>query len=153
MIDGPAPIISVLDFRRRRMSVRWNIATGSWTAHEESPKLVYGIALIRPVQPHLCLYGHEGRLILQIAKDQYALNEESLRITSEREWRTLGFGRRFKVEASPFNILFAHRYWSNSGPDFFKFLAEKAQDPNWRSESAREWSNGIDSAKLRETWL
>lgn len=152
MTDAGA-IVSVLDFRRRRMAVRWNTAIGSWAADEESPPVVNGIALIRSVQPHICIFGQGGKLKLQIGRDQYVLAEHSPRILCRREIFALGLRRRFTVESTTTGMLFSHSHWSNSGTDFFKILADKAADPDWRAMAARQWSEGIESAQLRQSWV
>ena len=69
--------VSVVDFRRHSMILQWHILGGTWTAHDTPPSLVHGVALIRAGQPNICVYGHGGRLRLQVGPDQFALSENS----------------------------------------------------------------------------
>jgi len=95
-----ATTISVIDFRRQSMVLQWNALGGTWTACETPPALVHGIALIRPTGPNICVYGQGGRLRLQVGPNQYALQENSPRISCTRGLPSLGFRRRFTVKSS-----------------------------------------------------
>src|SRR6202163_3911434 len=97
--DDSTPI-SVLDFRRHSMVLQWHALGGTWTACDTPPPLVHGIALIRASLPNICVYGQAGRLRLQVGPNQYALSENSPRISCRRGWATLGFRRRFAGESS-----------------------------------------------------
>ncbi len=141
--------VAVIDYRRRSMVLRWLAPAGTWSAMEEPPALVHGIAWIQPSQPNICLYGQAGRLLLQIGTDQYALAENSPRIKCVPDWLTLGLRRRFIVESSTGGVLFSHAYWPGRTPDFFRWLAAKAEDPDWRMASGRQWSEGVTVAILR----
>ena len=152
MTEEPPHLISVLDFRRRRMSVRWNVALSSWTALEETPALVHGIALIRPALPSVCLYGHAERLYLQIGAERFLLEALAPQLRCEPELISGGLRRIFSVQSAQREALYSERYWAISGPDFFSALARKGIDPQWRSDSAALWSAGIDSALLRQSW-
>jgi len=141
--------ISVIDFRRHGMVLQWHALAGTWTACDSPPQLVHGIALIRPDGPNICVYGHLGRLRLQVGPNQYALAENSPRITCSRGLASFGFRRRFTVKSGTGGVLFSYSYWTNQGRDFYRWLAEKAQDPDWRISSGRQWSEGVASAALR----
>jgi hypothetical protein len=144
-----AATISVIDFRRQSMVLQWHALGGTWTAYDTPPALVHGIALIGPTGPNICLYGQGGRLRLQVGADQYALSENSPRISCTRGIASLGFRRRFIVKSSTGGMLFSHSYWTHQGRDFYRWLADKAEDPDWRSSCARQWSDGVASSALR----
>jgi hypothetical protein len=141
--------ISVIDFRRHSMVLQWHALGGTWTACDSPPPLVHGIALIRPAGPNICVYGHGGRLRLQVGPNQYALSENSPRITCTRGLASFGFRRRFTVKSSTGGVLFNFSYWTNQGRDFYRWLADKAADPDWRISSGRQWSEGVTSTALR----
>lgn len=147
-----AHIITVLDFRRRRMAVRWDVGRGAGTAHEEAVDLVHGIALIRPSLPCACVYGHAGQLHLQLGDVQISLLPEVPQLMCEPEILSAGLRREFRVEAPGGATLYHERYWAGRGPDFFRTLAELAADPQWRLRCARLWSDGVDPAQLRQGW-
>ena len=152
MTADAAHIITVLDFRRRRMAVRWDVAKATWASHEEAAALVHGIALIRPGQAAVCLYGHAGQLILQIGDLQLALRETDPKISCEPELLSAGLRRSFRIVAGAGGTLYSERYWAGNAPDFLRLLAQQAADPQWRSSCARLWTDGIDAAALRESW-
>jgi hypothetical protein len=144
-----ATTISVVDFRRRSMVLQWHSLGGTWTPCDTPPALVHGIALISATGPNICVYGQGGRLRLQVGPNQYTLSENSPRITCTRGIASFGFRRRFTVRSSSGDVLFNHSYWTNQGRDFYRWLADNAQDPDWRMTSARQWSDGIAAAALR----
>jgi hypothetical protein len=127
-----ATTISVVDFRRQSMVLQWHALGGTWTACDTPPSLVHGIALIRSTGPN-----------------QYALSENSPRISCSRGIASFGFRRRFTVRSSTGAVLFSHSYWTNHGRDFYGWLANKAEDPDWRVSCGRQWSDGVASATLR----
>jgi hypothetical protein len=90
-------------------------------------------------------------LRLQVGPEQYALSENSPRIKCSRGWASLGLRRRFTVESSTGGVLFSHAYWTNQGEDFFRWLAARAQDPEWRTTIGRQWSEGVPAAVLRSS--
>ena len=141
--------IAVIDFRRHSMVLQWHSLGGTWTACDIPPPLVHGIALIRASQPNICLYGQSGHLKLQVGPEQFALSDDSPRISCNRGIASFGFRRRFKVESSDGNILFSYTYWTGRGRDFFRWLADKADDAEWRANSGRQWSSGIAAGALR----
>jgi hypothetical protein len=141
--------ITVVDFRRQSMALQWHALGGTWTACDSPPALVHGIALISPAGPNICIYGQGGRLKLQIGPNQFALAENSPRISCTRGIASFGFRRRFAVKSGSGGVLFSHSYWTNQGRDFFKWLAEKAEDPDWRIACGRQWSEGLTSTALR----
>jgi hypothetical protein len=145
----PSNTVSVIDFRRASMVLNWHTLGGTWTACDVPPALVHGIALIRAAQPNICLYGQGGRLRLQVGPNQYALSENSPRITCSRGVASFGLRRRFAVESATGGVLFSYRYWSAQGKDFFRWLAEHAEDPDWRTRSGRQWSEGMSCSSLR----
>jgi len=142
-------VIPVVDFRRRRMVLQWHSQGGTWTTFDVPPPLVNGIALIRASSPNFCLYAQGGRLRLQIGAHQFALAENSPRIRCTRDLSTLGLRRRFVVESSTGGVLYSHAYWSGQRTDFFRWLASKTDDPDWRATAGRRWSEGVASASLR----
>jgi hypothetical protein len=151
MGEGNAGSVSVIDFRRQSMVLQWHVLGGTWTAYDVPPSLVHGVALIRAAQPNICVYGRAGRLRLQVGPEQYALSENSPRIRCSRGWASLGLRRRFTVESSTGGVLFSHAYWTNQGEDFFRWLAARAQDPEWRTTIGRQWSEGVPAAVLRSS--
>ena len=149
MAPAHATTISVIDFRRHSMVLQWHTLGGTWTPCDNPPVLVHGIALIRPSQPNICLYGQAGRLRLQVGPDQYALSENSPRISCTRGLASFGFRRRFAVKSSTGGVLYSYAYWTNQRRDFFRWLANKAEDPDWRVTSGRLWSEGVAATALR----
>jgi hypothetical protein len=141
--------ISVIDFRRRGVVLQWHSLGGTWTACELPPSLVHGIAMIRPTGPNICIYGQEGRLRLQVGPNSYALAENSPRLSCTRGVASFGFRRRFTVKSSAGGVLFSHSYWTGQGRDFYRWLSDKAADPDWRVASGRQWSEGVTSSALR----
>jgi hypothetical protein len=141
-------VIPVLDYRRRSMVLQWHALGGTWTACEFPPSLVHGIALISPTGPNICVFGQAGRLLLQIGPNQYALAENSPRITCRSGWVLLGLRRRFMVRSSTGGLLYSHRYWRSQGRDFFRWFAQQAGDPDWRMVCARQWSEGVEASTL-----
>ena len=141
--------ISVIDFRRRGMVLHWHALGGTWTACDTPPPLVHGIALIRAAQPNICIYGLAGRLRLQVGPSQFALSENSPRISCTRGLASFGFRRRFTVKSSTGGLLFSHGYWTNQHQDFFRWLATQAEDPDWRASCGRQWSDGVAASALR----
>src|SRR5258708_40010233 len=91
MASDNSTTIPVLDFRRHSMVLQWHALGGTWTACDTPPPLVHGIALIRASQPNICVYGHAGRLPLQVGANQYALAGNSPRISCFRGWGSFGF--------------------------------------------------------------
>jgi hypothetical protein len=141
--------VPVIDFRRARLVLNWHSLGGTWTACDVPPSLVHGIALIRPDQPNICIFGQGGRLKLQVGANQYALSEHSPRIVCRRGVASFGFWRRFTVESSGGEVLFSHHYWVGRGRDFFRWLAQHAHDPDWRAVTGRQWSDGLSATALR----
>ena len=149
MAPDNAATISVIDYRRHSMVLQWHALGGTWTACDNPPPLVHGIALIRVSQPNICVFGQAGRLRLQVGPNQYALSENSPRIHCTRSLASCGFRRRFSVESSVGGVLYSHSYWTHRRQDFFHWLAAKAEDPDWRVASGRQWSEGLAAAALR----
>ncbi len=145
--------VSVVDFRRQGMILQWHILGGTWTACDTPPSLVHGVALIRAAQPNICVYGHGGRLRLQVGPQQFALSENSPRIRCTRGVASFGLRRRFTVESTTGGVLFSHSYWTaaQGGEDFFRWLAARGQDPDWRSATGRRWTEGVSAPVLRST--
>jgi hypothetical protein len=146
-------IISVIDFRRHSMVLQWHVLGGTWTAYDSPPSLVHGIALIRAGQPNVCVYGHGGRLRLQVGPDQFALSENSPRIKCTRGVASFGLRRRFTVESTTGGVLFSQAYWtarwSHRGEDFFRWFSARAQDSDWRTSTGRRWTDGLSASVLR----
>jgi hypothetical protein len=151
MSPDNAGTVSVVDFRRQSMVLQWHVLGGTWTAYDMPPSLVHGIALIRAAQPNICVYGHGGRLRLQVGPDQFALSENSPRIKCSRGVASFGLRRRFTVESTTGGVLFSHAYWTRQGEDFFRWFAARAQDPDWRTATGRRWTDGVSAPVLRST--
>lgn len=149
MAPTSSAAIPVIDFRRRSLMLEWHLANATWTACDDPPTLLYGIALIRASQPNVCVYGLGGQLHVQIGTEQYALSESSPQLTFARDSVSLGLRRRFAVESEMGGELFSHTYWNGQGDDFFRWLTSRASDPQWRSECGRIWSAGVEAAVLR----
>lgn len=141
--------MAVIDFRRRRMVLSWDPAAASWSALDAPPPVVHGIALIRGTPPYVCLYAVGGRLRLQIGTSQYALSEHSPRFRCLPQYWSLGLRRKFVIESTTSGVLYSHAYWSGQGPDFFRWFAGRAEDPDWRAAAARRWTEGIGAETLR----
>jgi hypothetical protein len=146
-VDNSATI-PVVDFRRRSMVLRWHALGGTWTAYEFPPSLAHGVALISPTGTNICVYGQGGRLLLQIGPNQYELGENSPRIICRSGWVLLGLRRRFLVKSGSGGILFSHRYWRGQGRDFFHWLAQHAEDQDWRTACRTQWTEGLAPATL-----
>ena len=142
-------IINVIDFRRQRLILEWNALGGTWTACDDPPALVHGVALIRASQPNFCIFGREGRLHLQVGPDHFALSENSPRIRCTRGFMSFGLRKRFTIESSTGGVLFSHSFWTGQGDHFFRWLALRAADPEWRSANGRRWSEGVEASVLR----
>jgi hypothetical protein len=151
MARDHAGSLPVIDFRRQSMILEWHVLGGTWSAYDSPPPLVRGVALIRPVPPNLCVYGHDGRLTLQVGADHYTLAEDSPLIKCGRGLLSFGWRRRFTVESAAGTMLYSHAYWSSQGEDFFDWLAARAQDPKWHATAGRLWSEGLPASKLRAT--
>jgi hypothetical protein len=141
--------ITVLDFRRQSMALQWHALSGTWTACDSPPALVHGIALIGPSGPNICVYGQGGLLKLQIGPNQYVMSESAPRVSCTRGIASFGFRRRFVVRAGSGSVLFSTSYWTNQGRDFYKWLAERSEDPEWRIRCGQQWSEGLAAAALR----
>ncbi len=131
------------------MVLHWHAPDGTWSAVDEPTAIVHGIAMIRGTPPNVCLYAQDGRLRLQIGLDQYVLAENSPRIRSATGYASLGLRRRFVVESSTGGVLYRRAYWGGHGPDFFRWLALKTADPDWRLAVGRRWSDGVPAESLR----
>lgn len=140
--------VAVVDFRRSRLLLEWHTGSGSWTACDSPPALVHGIALIRPGQENVCLYGRGGQLKLQIGAQHFTLEETSPVLSCTRPAAGFGLRRQFRVEVDGAE-LFGHSYWSHQGRDFFQWLAGQAQTPGWRAVAAQRWSDGVEAGELR----
>jgi hypothetical protein len=141
--------IAVLDFRRQTMALQWHALSGTWTACDSPPALVHGIALISATGPNICVYGQGGRLKLQIGPNQFAMAENSPRVSCTRGIASFGFRRRFVVRSGSGGILFSTSYWTHQGRDFYKWLAERSEDPDWRMACGHQWSEGLAAEALR----
>ncbi len=149
MVSDAATTVPVIDFRRHSMVLQWHALGGTWTAFDTPPALVHGVALIRASLPNICLYGHAGRLRLQVGPNQYALAENSPRISCTRGVASFGFRRRFTVRSSTGGVLYSYAYWTTQRHDFYRWLSKKAEDPDWRAASGRQWSEGLPAEALR----
>jgi hypothetical protein len=141
--------IPVVDFRRQSMVLQWNSVNGTWSAFDDPPALVHGIALIRAAQPNICVFGRDGGLHLQVGSEQFSLSEDAPRLAWRRGSATFGLRRRFTVESSDGTVLLGHAYWSGQGDEFFSWLVSRAADLEWRTVNGRHWSDGVQPAVLR----
>ncbi len=148
MTASIATTIPVIDFRRQSLMLEWNAVSGTWTACDVPPALAHGVALIRASQPNICIYGQAGALHLQVGSDRFALSETSPRIKCKRGFGSFGFRKRFTVESSQGDPLFDHSFWSSQG-EFFDWLTKRAANPQWRSDMAKKWSEGVEASVLR----
>jgi hypothetical protein len=144
-----ATIVPVIDFRRHSMVLEWHTLGGTWTAYDIPPPRVNGIALIRPTLPNVCLYGQGGELLLQIGPNQHVLSRQTTRVRWVRGFASFGFRRRFIVDSGNGAVLYSYSYWVRPGPDFFRWIAAKATDADWRVATGRLWSDGMLSSDLR----
>lgn len=142
-------MVNVIDFRRQRLILEWNAVSGTWTACDTPPALVHGVALIRAAQPAICIFGHEGRLHLQVGAEHFALSENSPQLKCGPAFLSFGLRKHFTVESSTGGVLFKHSFWLGQGDDFFQWLSTRAADPEWRSTNGRRWSEGIDATLMR----
>jgi hypothetical protein len=142
-------IVPVIDFRRQSMVLEWHTLGGTWTAYDDPPPLVNGVALIRPSLPNVCVFAQAGSLRLQIGAHQYVLAENAPRIRCTRGFASFGFRRRFTVESAAGEVLYTYAYWPGRGQDFFRWLAGRAADRDWRLTRGQSWSEGLASAALR----
>ncbi len=110
-------IVNVIDFRRQRLILEWNAAGGTWTACDDPPALVHGVAFIRAAPPNICIFGREGLLHLQVGPEQFTLSENSPRIRCTHGFMSFGLRKRFTVESSTGGVLFSHSFWSGQGSD------------------------------------
>ncbi len=149
MAPDNATTISVIDFRRHSMVLKWHALGGTWTAFDTPPAVVHGIALIRASQPNICVYGQAGRLRRQGGPNQDALAEQAPRISCTRGLASFGFRRRFTVRSRTGGVLYSYSYWTSQRHDFFRWLATRAEDPDWRVASGRLWSEGVAATALR----
>jgi hypothetical protein len=143
------PNIPVIDYRRQSMVLEWQPADGTWTAFDVPPAMVHGVALIRASQPNICLYARAGALQLQVGSFQYELAPDAPLVKWDRELASFGLRRRFTIESLTGDVLLNHAYWSGQGDEFFEWLTNRASQPEWRTESARRWSDGLEPAVLR----
>ncbi len=149
MSSSRASIVNVIDFRRQRLILEWNAAGGTWIACDDPPALVHGIAFIRASQPNICIFGRDGHLHLQVGPDHFPLSENAPRIRCTHGFMSFGLRKRFTVESGTGGVLFTHSFWSGQGDDFFRWLATRTADPEWRSLNGRRWSEGMEASVLR----
>lgn len=145
------PPVPVIDFRRQSMFLQWHAIEGTWTASDDTPSLVHGVALIRAEPPNFCLFGRGGRLYFQAGTEQFELSERSPRLRWRRTWITFGLRRRFTIESSDGGVLFGHAYWSDHDDEFFSWATARVADPAWRIQNGQRWSEGLSPAALRSS--
>jgi hypothetical protein len=141
--------VTVIDFRRQSLLLEWNAVGGTWTACDVPPPLAHGIALIRASQPNFCIYATGNELHLQVGAERWQLGEQTPRVNCTRGVASFGFRKRFSIESSDGGILFKHSFWTGQGDEFFRWLAARAADPQWRAETGPRWSAGVEPAVLR----
>lgn len=152
MSDAAPRLITVLDFRRRRMTVRWSVDNHTGTPEEESSGLVHGLAYMRPSRPPVCVFGQGGILRLQVSGHSIVLYPGEPRVSCGPQLLSAGLRRIFRIEDRTGGTLYVENYWAGKGPDFFRTLAGHCANPGWRSASALSWSDGVDSGELRQGW-
>jgi hypothetical protein len=146
---APGSSFAVIDFRRHSMLLNWHTRSGCWSPCETNAPLVHGAALIRPQTPNICLYGEGGILYLQVGTDRFPLSAGEPHIICARSWRSFGLRHRCVIESNQRKAMFSLSYWDERGPNFFRWLVEKAADPAWRTDRARAWTEGVTPAALR----
>jgi hypothetical protein len=105
--------------------------------------LVHGIALIRASQPNICVYGHGGRLRLQVGPEQYALVGELAAHQLQPRRGELRLRRRFTSCRAPAACCSA----MPTGP--IRARISSAGSPRGRriptgaSTMGRQWSEGV----------
>ncbi len=141
--------VAVIDYRRRGMLLAWHPASASWSGLESSPQWVHGVALIRGTPPNICLYGFEGRLILQIGTDQHVLDGRHPRVRCARSIASLGLRCRFWIEGDDGKVAYRQAFWAGERRNYFAWLAHRIADPGWCEAASREWSSGVTASVLR----
>ncbi|MFI4890249.1 MAG: hypothetical protein ACHQIL_06935 [Steroidobacterales bacterium] len=144
-----SPIVPVIDFRRRRMTLQWHVPSGTWTAFDEPPAIVHGVGFIRASGPNIGLYAQSGDLLLQVDTSQFMLTELMPLISCSRTLVSLGLRRRFRVESSGPGLLYGTTYWAPKKDDFFVWLASAARHPDWYRQTGERWTEGLTPAALR----
>ena len=147
MTGGAVPVI---DFRRSRLSLQWDIATGTWAAYDEPPGLVHGVGFIRATGPNVCLYAVDGMLQLQVDTRVFPLTEPVPRISCRADLLTLGLRRNFRLDGADGAVVFLLSYWAARHNDFFRWLAGAARQAGWQQRTAERWTAGLSPASLRE---
>ena len=145
-----AGTVPVADFRRQSMVLEWQSNGGTWTACDEPPVLVHGVALIRASQPNICLFARDNQLQLQVGGERFALAKDSPRLSWSRDLATFGLRREFTV-TNETSVALQHTYWNGQGDDFFTWLTTRAVNPEWRMTTARHWSEGVHPNALRSS--
>lgn len=147
MTGGTVPVI---DFRRSRLSLQWDISTGTWAAYDEPPGIVHGVGFIRATGPNVCLYATGETLQLQVDTRVFALAEPGSRVSCRPDLLSLGLRRSFRLDAADGPALFRLGYWATRHNDFFRWLAAVARQAGWRQRTAQRWTEGLSPASLRE---
>lgn len=142
--------VAVIDFRRRRLALQWDLASGAWVPLDEPPAIVHGVAYIRATGPNICLFASGNELKLQIDARVHPLSDPLPRISCPRSIASLGLRRRFRLATPDGTVLFRTAYWAKSRNDFFLWLATAARQPDWFRRAASRWTDGITPAELRE---
>ena len=145
-----AGFVPVIDYRRGRMSLQWDLATGTWSAFDEPPGLVHGVSFIRATGPNVCLYAAGDSLHLQVDQQTFALAQSGPRVACTPFLPSFGLRRSFRVEDADGTVLYRHGYWASKHNDFFRWLAAAARQPLWRAQTAARWTLGLSPASLRE---
>jgi len=145
-----APVLPVIDFRRRRLSLQWDVATGTWSAYDEPPGIVHGVGFIRAAGPNICLYAQGGELQLQVDTQLIPISGTAPRISCTPSLPTFGLRRNFRVVAADGSLLLGIGYWASRQNDFFQWLAAAARQPDWRRRTASRWTEGLTPSVLRE---
>lgn len=144
-----SPIIPVIDFRRRRMTLQWHVQSATWTPYDEPPGIVHGVAFIRASGPNICLYAQNGNLQLQVDSRQFMLTETQSLISCSRSFASLGLRRRFRLESPGAGLVYGTAYWAPKKDDFFVWLASAARHPDWYGRTGERWTEGLTPAVLR----
>ncbi len=139
----------VIDFRRSRLSLQWNVASGTWAAYDEPPGIVHGVGFIRATGPNVCLYALGDGLRLQVDKQVFALADGEPRISCRAQLLCLGLRRSFRIVHSDGRILLRLGYWATRRNDFFRWLAGVSRHADWRRRTATRWTEGLSPVSLR----
>ena len=139
-----ATTISVIDFRRHSMVLQWHALGGTWTACDTPPALVHGIALIRASRTQY-LRVWSGRALAPAGRPEsirvggkFAAHQLHARLGQLRISPAL-----HRRDRAPAACCSAIPIGPIKARISYRWLADKAEDPDWRVTSGRQWSEGV----------